>query len=207
MVFWIYDYIIIWTFIFFLWGIFFMWLERMLRLLIGNYVFIPIALSTRNFFNILIGFLWNNPPEIFKNPDQIQQFLLWNQWSILVVTYLIYIFLVVWNSSIWLWSIESKIKRLFMMIILSPFAVISLFAVFGAMFYWIDFFTTEKLSAILTTFENPILINILNYFPVGIFLTWYILIFFSLRLSLPKFAFKLNLRKKKSDDWISDSEL
>lgn len=179
----------------------------MLRLLIWNFIFIPIALTTRNFFDILIDFFSNNPPEIFKNPEQIQQFLQWNQWSILVVTYIIYIFLVVWNSTIWFWQIESKIKKVLMMIILSPFAVISLFATLGTIFYWVDFFTTEKLYALLTIFENHILLNILKYSPVWIFLTWYVLVFFSLKIRLPKLSFKLNLRKKKQDDWISDTEI
>lgn len=207
MVFSIFDYILIWTFIFFLWAIFFMWLERMLRLLIGNFIFIPIVLSTRNFFQIVIDFMWSNPPDVFKNPQQIQDFLNTNQWSILIITYLIYIFFVIWSSSIWFWVIESKIKRVLMMLILSPFAVISLFLVFGTIFYWIDFFTIEKLYILLTTFENPILIEVLKYTPVWIFITWYILVFFSLKIRLPKLSFKLNLRKKKVDDSIVDTDL
>lgn len=168
------------------------WLDKIIRLIIWNYLVSSMCLSVGNWINILINYLNENPDSVFNQIDSIQEYLLKWKPYINLSLYFIILILLLSRSRIG-YNINNKILRFIFTILLAPLAVFSLIVSLCITVIWNKFLDYDYMMQFASTYQSsPWVYKFIIFTPLWIILPWIVLILFSLDLSLPS----LNMFKK-----------
>lgn len=185
-----YDYIffgIIWLLLIFIVSI---RLERIIKLIIWNYIISTMSLSIWNWVNILLWYLAKNPEFVLNKVEWIQDYLLKLKPYIGLVLFFVIIILMLTKSKIW-YSVENKWLRVLLVILLAPLAVFSLIVSLLVTVIWNKLFDYDYMTQLANTYQaNPWLYKFIAFFPLWIIIPWIVLILVSLDIKMPDLKFK-----------------
>lgn len=164
------------------------WLDKIIRLIIWNYLVSTMCLSVWNGINILIDYLNKNPASMLNQIPSIQEYLIkWKPYLNLAL-YFIILILLLSRSRIW-YNIQNKIMRFIFTILLAPLAVFSLIVSLCITVIWSKFLDYDYMMQFASTYQaSPWLYKFLILTPLWIIIPWIVLILFSLDIKLPNLS-------------------
>jgi len=118
-------------------------LDKVVKLLIGNYISIVFVLAVSLMIEIFIVHLDHSFFEFFQNTEQIEFFLTNNKVLILILIYLLLLVVIFAKSSISIELGESKFSKVLYNFILAPLTVLSILATLGVAIMGVEIFTLD----------------------------------------------------------------
>jgi hypothetical protein len=171
--------IIIYIIIVVIWGLAVLsmtiWLEKMIKIILWNYILSSICLAASQSINLLINYLNSNPWLIFfgiKN-DWLASFLYNGQTTIIMIIYLLLLWTIYKKSKISVNIPQDEILKKSLYLFFVPLTVISLVLTIQIAIMWIWVFNTETWIGIWNIMINNIYLQtFIKNTPIWILLHW-----------------------------------
>ena len=148
---------------------FVMWIEKVIKILLGNYLLILLILATNQSLLLLINFLEKTPTFIFAgfSYESLAYFFSNAKMTILLLLYVWFFFLIYYKSKIRILLPGDDIIQKILHIILVPLTVIWIIFSFLIIFFWISLFSPNILTQTISFFpQNTFISSILYFMPV-----------------------------------------
>ncbi len=151
-------------------------LDRMIRIIMWNYLINSILLWMSNFLEMMSQRLiyLQDTVSIHRRENRSQrlwQFLLDGKPTLLLTTYIILILFIIKRAHIWIWRIENEGVRWILTVLFIPSTVLSIFLSIGTAFFWHKIMDLDAIEWIASTVQhNDRLYNIVLLTPLRIVL-------------------------------------
>lgn len=181
-------------------------LERVIKIIIWNYILIAISLGISSWAEFLKYFVINLQLLFNANILPVVEVINTNKVWITIAIYFLILVLIMTKSKISIGNVENKIKRTIFKIILSPLSVIITLVALEVVIFGNKIFDINALLQALAQYKvgwKLYYFSVLT--PLWIITAWLITIIFSLQLEL-KFSFKKSSHWWHSDHWWDHHE-
>lgn len=193
-------YFMLWIFWILLILVLFIWVNRMVKIIIWNYILSTIALTISSNIWIFISQIDFKKITFIKNTWWIEEFLLWWNDIVWLVIYFVFLILLITASRIGVWEIKNKMYKMILTIIYAPLTILSMLTSLWIIVLWNITIDPLKLQAFAANFSSNIYIyNFIILTPLWVILPWIITILIFLRIKLPKLNIKMRTKKKKKN--------
>ncbi|MBS8122469.1 hypothetical protein VAMP_106108n27 [Candidatus Vampirococcus lugosii] len=180
----------------------------MIRIIIGNYLLISIALAMHlgfDFYHLI--FQGKFELSFLKNQEKLINDILNNKEMIILGIYLLSLILVFTKSKISIGVSENKIIKYLLGIIFAPLTVVSIIIGLSVVIYGSDIFNTETMIALIETFEkNSFMYHLLTFTPILIILPAITALIFSTQLNFNRRQKKIQKEQVEESDGESSDE-
>jgi len=150
---------------------FVMWIEKMIKIILGNYILTGICLSATQAINLLVNYLNTDPTAkiIWLSYEIIAKFFDYGQTTLVLVLYAILLIIIYLKSKIMIQlPMDEWVQKSFF-IILVPLTVISIILTLQIAILWINIIDANTLSTISS---DSIAYKFFSLTPVRILLHW-----------------------------------
>ncbi len=170
--------------------------NKMIKVIIGNYLLIWIALALHLGIDFVGIFLESNTISFIKNQEEFSKTLIEYKELIILTTYLIFLILIFTKSTIWIVIAKNWFLRMLLGIIFAPLTVISIMFGLSVVIYWSEILNTQNVFEIIDKFEEWTIIHSFLYLtPLWMILPAFLALIFSTEI-------KINRKTKSSNnDW------
>jgi len=179
-------------------------IERMIKIIIWNYIISIIIIWTNLGINLIIKCLDSGLIN-YQNPDKLINLLL-NIRQILILS--LYFILLIWTfykSKLWVNFPENKIVKLFLSILFAPLTVINILTTLSIVILWNKILNPQQIIEFAEKLKsNPIIYKIILLFPLWLVLPGIVVIILSSEIKIP--IPKLNFRFKKKKENAESSQ-
>ncbi len=179
-------------------------IERMIKIIIWNYIISIIIIWTNLGINLIIKCLDSGLIN-YQNPDKLINLLL-NIRQILILS--LYFILLIWafyKSKLWVNFPENKIVKLFLSILFAPLTVINILTTLSIVILWNKILNPQQIIEFAEKLKsNPIIYKIILLFPLWLVLPGIVVIILSSEIKIP--IPKLNFRFKKKKENAESSQ-
>lgn len=202
------DYIFLWIFWVILLLLFSLNYDKIIKILIWNYIYFWMVLS----IYLLL--------EILKDLNQFFFRLFWDFWPIYVyifqflydfksmiflIWYFVILIFILYKTNIWIWTFSNKYYIYFLKAILSPLCIINTFILMQLIILWLKILSKEFIIFSANNFKNdPFIFYSIIFSWVWFFIPWFILILFSIDPNM-KFLNLNFLKIWKKSNWHKSS--
>ena len=203
-----YDFFLIWILTVLLIFSVAIWIEKMIKIIIWNYLLIWIALSLHVWIDLLVDFLSLNSVVFLSDQENLVSVFSNYKQHIVVWIYVILLILLFSRSKIWIWVSSNSIIRFIYWIIFAPIAVLSIISSLVIVIFGIKVFSYEWILELLSVFEEGSIVYLFFIFlPLWVILPAFISLLLSTEIRLFKRKAKSLNTKKETNDDHKDSEL
>ena len=203
-----YDFFLIWILTVLLIFSVAIWIEKMIKIIIWNYLLIWIALSLHVWIDLLVDFLSLNSVAFLSDQENLVSVFSNYKQHIVVSIYMILLILLFSRSKIWIWVSSNSIIRFIYWIIFAPIAVLSIISSLVIVIFGIKVFSYEWILELLSVFEEGSIVYLFFIFlPLWVILPAFISLLLSTEIRLFKRKAKSLNTKKETNDDHKDSEL
>ncbi|MEI6426339.1 MAG: hypothetical protein WCO66_03230 [Candidatus Absconditabacteria bacterium] len=150
-----------------------MGIEKMIKLLLGNYLLMLLAFSANQSLVLLSNFLQKTPTLVFAGFSyaNISQFISNGKMTFVFILYALFAALIYYKSKIRIVLPMDDIVQKILYIVLVPFTAVGIIFALLIVFFGITIFDPVALSQLLVGLpQNPILFAIVSWFPFWLFL-------------------------------------
>lgn len=174
-------------------------LEKIVKIIIWNYLLIVISIWLNIWIDILIFFIDQNIIHL-SSPDKIINNLL-NLKSILIIfIYFILLVLIFYKSNLGITFDINKFFKFLLTLFFAPLAIISILTSLSIAVLWTKLLNSKWIIELATQFKNNIIVYyLILLFPLWLILPGLITIVASTNISLPKIKLNFNLKRKKQE--------
>lgn len=148
---------------------FVIWLEKIIKLLLGNYLLLLLILAANQSLYLLIDFLQKTPTFVFAgfSYQSLAQFFSNGKMTILFLLYLLFFFLIYYKSKIRIVLPSDDIVQKILHIALVPLTVTWIISSLLIVFFWTNLFNPNDLSQINSILpQSAIIWKMLYFMPV-----------------------------------------
>lgn len=183
-------------------GLFSVWVSKMLRILVWNYIAGSTCLFLSLGIHLFIRLLDQSHESMsfIQQPDALLGFLNNNYALVIITTYLIFI-IISFRSSIMNGHVN-PIKKIFYYIFLTPLAAISILFTITVLVAWPEMLTIWWFDTFVTSLNiwNKWIRMLVDFSPFVMVITPILIMILSYRVWLPKISLpKMDLKKKKKN--------
>lgn len=147
--------------------------EKMIKLLLGNYLLMLLALSASQSLVLLTNFLNKTPTLLFAGLPykNISNFIIQGKMTFVFIFYIILSFLIFYKSKIRIILPMDDIVQKVLYVVLVPFTALGIFFGLFIVFFGTTIFDPVALGQLLVRLpQNPILFDIASWLPFWLFL-------------------------------------
>lgn len=185
-----YDYLFIWILSIILILLFFIDINRMIKIIISNYIIIVIALWIELWFQIMSDILIQNQQLFIQslwNIEELTILIKSNDTAIILIIYLIILILIFTRSKISIWLTQNKFAGFTFKLIFAPLTIINFITTMLLIRHWDMILSKNILYQYANSFHNNILIYYMILLtPLWLIIPWLITILFSFDYSFFK---------------------
>ena len=150
---------------------FVIWIEKMIKIILGNYVLSGICLAATQSLDILVKFLQQTPDVKFFGLSYLNfaDFLISGQTTIILALYIALLLLIYHKSKIRISIPEDEIIKKALYIVLVPLTILSVILTLQIAIMWINVINVSALQALADSLtKNPSLYLFITLTPVWI---------------------------------------
>ena len=169
------NYLIFWLLIALIVFSIVIWIEKMIKIILWNYILSSICLATSQSLNLLINYLSTNShiKTLWILNSKLSQILTDWQTTIILILYVILLVIIYHKSKIKIDTPEDISTRKIIHLLLVPLTVLSIIITFQTVLMWINIVNIESIQSIANSISsNPYLFNFIRRTPLWILLHW-----------------------------------
>lgn len=143
--------------------------EKMIKVILGNYILSSICLAASQSLDILISSMQATPEATFAGLSyaSIQTFLVNGQTTIILILYILLLLLIYKNSRIHITLPSDEVSQKLLQFLLVPLSVISMIFTLQIVLMGIQFVNVQNIQSMLTAVSsNPYIIQFFSMTPV-----------------------------------------
>lgn len=169
------NYLIFWLLIVLIVFSIVIWIEKMIKIILWNYILSSICLATSQSLHLLINQLALSPEikTLWILNSKLSQILTDWQTTIILVLYVVLLVIVYHKSKIKIDTPDDDSTKKLIHLLLVPLTVLSIIITFQTVLMWINIVNIQSIQSIANSISsNPYLFNFINWTPLRILLHW-----------------------------------
>ncbi len=183
------NYLIFWLLIVLIVFSIVIWIEKMIKIILWNYILSSICLATSQSLHLLINnlSLSSQLKTFWILNSKLSQILADWQTTIVLVLYVVLLVIIYHKSKIKIDTPDNETTKKVIHLLLVPLTVLSIIITFQTVLMWINIVNIESIQTIANSISaNPYLFNFIRWTPLWILLHWLatVIITSELRISI-----------------------
>lgn len=151
------------------------WIEKMIKIILWNYILSSICLATSQSINLLVNQLTLSPEikTLWILNSKIAQILSDGQTTIILIIYIILLVIIYHKSKIKIDTPDDETTKKLIHLLLVPLTVVSIIITFQTVLMWINIVNIQSIQSIANSISaNPYLFKFISWTPLWILLHW-----------------------------------
>ena len=156
-----------------------LWLQKMIRIIMANYLIASILLGLSNFTDLVTRWLLSSQSERWVDGFQIWFGKLIAAWkpTFLLTVYFVLLLFIITKSHIGIWSIKNPVIKWVLTVIFLPCTIISILLSIALAIFGSQVMTLDGISELADTFaSNTLIHNAIMLTPLRVIIPWIITI-------------------------------
>ena len=156
-----------------------LWLQKMIRIIMANYLIASILLGLSNFTDLVTRWLLSSQSERWVDGFQIWFGKLIAAWkpTFLLTVYFVLLLFIITKSHIGIWSIKNPVIKWVLTVIFLPCTIISILLSIALAIFGSQVMTLDGISQLADTFaSNTLIHNAIMLTPLRVIIPWIITI-------------------------------
>jgi hypothetical protein len=169
------NYLIFWLLIALIVFSIVIWIEKMIKIILWNYILSSICLATSQSINLLVNQLALSPEikTLWILNSKLSQILSDGQTTIILIIYIILLVIIYHKSKIKIDTPDDETTKKLIHLLLVPLTVVSIIITFQTVLMWINIVNIQSIQSIANSIStNPYLFKFISWTPLWILLHW-----------------------------------